>query len=660
MKPIEIKAINTLRLLSADEVQNANSGHPGMPLGAAAIVYTLFRKVMRHNPADPTWRNRDRFVLSGGHGSAVLYSILHLTGYDLPLDELKRFRQANSKTPGHPEYGHTIGVETTTGPLGQGFSTAVGFAIAEARLGAEFNTDENKIVDHYTYVECGDGDLMEGITSEAASLAGTLKLGKLIVLYDDNGISIEGDTDLSFTENVAERFRAYGWFVIELDDGNDVDRIEDAIERAKADERPALIVCKTVIGFGSPKAGMASAHGEPLGADALSETKIAFGFDPTKSFVVPDDVREFMDMRVQGRKWQADWESRLAEYGRGDAEKAARFEEWYATGLTEGVDNEGLWEFNGKAATRNSSGVVLNRLAKLLPNLIGGSADLAPSNKSDMKERGWFSAKDRSGSNIHFGVREHAMAAVANGLALHGGLRPYCATFFVFSDYMRGSIRLAALMKLPVVYVLTHDSIGVGEDGPTHQPVEQLDSLRAVPNLRVFRPADSRETAAGWLAALAGEAPTCLVLTRQDLPLYENSGKEAMRGGYVLADAGNGEPDAILIASGSEVEQMMDAQRLLKVEGVEARVVSMPCMELFEEQSEEYKESVLPKAVRVRVAMEAATGQTWYKYIGLDGKLIRMEGFGASAPAKLLFEKYGFTAQHAADTVKSLLGYARA
>ncbi|MDR1598906.1 MAG: transketolase [Oscillospiraceae bacterium] len=655
MNPIELKSINTLRLLSADEVQSANSGHPGMPLGAAAIVYTLFRKVMRHNPADPTWRNRDRFVLSGGHGSAVLYAILHLTGYDVPLDELRRFRQIDSKTPGHPEYGHTIGVETTTGPLGQGFTTAVGFALAEARLAAEFNTPYRKVIDHYTYVECGDGDLMEGITSEAASLAGTLKLGKLIVLYDDNGISIEGDTDFAFTENVAERFRAYNWFVIELEDGNDVDAIEAAIARAKDDERPTMIVCKTVIGFGSPKAGKASAHGEPLGAEALAATKTAFGFDPSQSFVVPDDVREYMNLREQGDEWQAEWFDSFEAYGKANPEKAEQFEAWFDAALPGDVDSDELWEFEGKAATRNSGGIVLNRLAKLLPNLIGGSADLAPSNKSDMKGRGWFSAEDRLGSNIHFGVREHAMAAIANGLALHGGLRAYCATFFVFSDYMRGSVRLSALMKLPVTYILTHDSIGVGEDGPTHQPVEQLDSLRAVPNLRVFRPADSRETAAGWLAALRDGLPTCLVLTRQDLPLYENSGREALRGGYILSDSEKAVPEAILMASGSEVEQAVEAQETLRGEGIDARVVSMPCMELFDQQDKEYRESVLPDAVRARVAMEAATGQTWYKYVGLDGTVIGMDGFGASAPAKLLFKKYGFTGRRAADAVKALL-----
>ncbi|GHU70999.1 transketolase [Clostridia bacterium] len=659
MSPLELKSINTLRLLAADEVQAANSGHPGMPLGAAAMVYTLFRKVMRHNPADPTWCDRDRFVLSGGHGSAALYAILHLCGYDIPLDELKRFRQLDSLTPGHPEYRHTPGVETTTGPLGAGFSTAVGMAMAEAHLAAAFNQagtePSTNIVDHYTYVICGDGDMMEGITSEAASLAGTLKLGKLIVLYDDNEISIEGDTDLAFQENVPERFRAYNWQVIELADGNDSEAIELAVDIAKSDERPTLIVCKTVIGYGSPKAGTASVHGEPLGVGGLAETKRTFGFDPSQSFIVPDDVREYMDLKAQGTAWQDGWNQRLATYTANYPEKAAEFDAWYSDTLPDTVDTDALWAFDGKAATRNSGGVILNRLSKLLPNLIGGSADLAPSNKSDMKDRGWFSASDRLGSNIHFGVREHAMSAVANGLALHGGLRAYCATFFVFSDYMRGSMRLAALMKLPVAYILTHDSIGVGEDGPTHQPVEQLDSLRAVPNLQVFRPADSRETVAGWLTALTSGLPTCLVLTRQDLPLYANSGREAMRGGYILSDSQQPTPDAILLASGSEVEQMMEAQVKLRAEGIDARVVSIPCMELFDAQDAAYKELVLPRSIRTRVAMEAAIGQSWYKYIGLDGALIHMEGFGASGPAKQLFAKFGFNADRVVTTVKGLL-----
>ncbi|MDR1570098.1 MAG: transketolase [Oscillospiraceae bacterium] len=651
MKDIELKSIHTLRLLAADAVQKANSGHPGMPMGTAAMVVTLFRRVMRHNPADPSWKNRDRFVLSGGHGSAVLYGILHLTGYDIPLDEIKQFRQLDSLTPGHPEYRHTPGVETTTGPLGQGMANAVGFAIAEARLAAEFNTPEANIVDHYTYCICGDGDMMEGVSSEAASLAGTLKLGKLVVLYDDNEISIEGDTDISFRENVPARFRAYGWHVIELTDGNDADAIENAIREAKADDRPSLIVCPTIIGYGSPKAGKASAHGEPLGVDALKATKREFGFDPEQSFVVPDDVREYMNMREKGAEWQVEWE----KICRQTPEKSAGLDAWNDRKLPAGVDDESLWAFEGKMATRNSSGVALNRLAERLPNLFGGSADLAPSNKSDMKKRSDFSAENRAGSNMHFGVREHAMAAICNAIALHGGLRPYCATFFVFSDYMRGAMRLSALMKLSLPYILTHDSIGVGEDGPTHQPVEHLDSLRAVPGMLVFRPADSREVVAGWLTALTENRPTCLVLTRQDLPLYPNSGREAMKGGYIISDSIKDIPDAILLASGSEVEQMIEAQLILRGKNVDARVVSIPCMEIFDEQPLQYRESVLPNAVRARVAMEAAIGQSWWKYVGLDGTIIRMEGFGASGPAKKLFAKYGFTADNVVNKTSQVL-----
>jgi transketolase len=616
-----------------------------MPLGTAPIVYTLFKKIMRYNPADPSWKNRDRFVLSGGHGSAILYSILHLTGYDLPLADLKRFRQMDSLAPGHPEYRHTPGVETTTGPLGQGVANAVGFAIAEAHLAAEFGG----AIDHYTYCICGDGDMMEGVTSEACSLAGTLKLGKLILLYDDNEISIEGSTDISFREDVGKRYEAYGWQVIDVADGNDTDAIEAAVLKAKADERPSLIVCHTVIGYGSPKAGTASVHGEPLGKDGLAATKTAFGFNPDESFAIPDDVAEHMNAREQGAARQKEWEDSLSD------ETKAKLEKWYSAELPTDFDDDALWSFAGKAATRNSGGVVLNRIAAKLPNLIGGSADLAPSNKSNMTGLGDFSDENRAGRNMHFGVREHAMASICNAIAIHGGLRSYCATFFVFSDYMRGAMRISALSKIPVAYILTHDSIGVGEDGPTHQPVEQLDSLRAVPNMLVFRPADSREVVAGWLTALTAGRPTCLILTRQDLPLYEKSGRDALRGGYIISDSKGETPRVILMASGSEVEQMVEAQKLLETRGIDARVVSMPCMELFAEQDEAYKESVLPKKVRARVAMEASTAQAWHKYVGLDGEIICMKGFGASAPAKLLFDKFGFTAENAVAAAARVL-----
>lgn len=652
MKDIDIKSINTLRLLAADEVQQANSGHPGMPLGASPIIETLFTRVMNYNPRNPSFKNRDRFVLSGGHGSAVLYAILHLSGYDVSLDDLRGFRQLDSKTPGHPEYKHTPGVDVTTGPLGQGIANAVGFALAETRLAAEFNKPDYEIINHYTYCVCGDGDMMEGVASEAASLAGTMKLGKIVVLYDDNEISIEGSTDIAFKEDVAARFSAYGWHVQSLKDGSDGDEIYKAIQEAKRDDRPSLIVCPTIIGHGSPKAGKASVHGEPLGKDALAATKTAFGFDPNESFVVPRDVAEYMDKTLQGAKIEAEWETLLAT----DPLEKARLLSWYNSDLPIGVDTDELWAFEGKSATRNSGGVVLNRLATLLPNMIGGSADLAPSNKSDMKGRADYSAENRGGSNIHFGVREHAMAAISNAIALHGGLRPYCATFFVFSDYMRGSMRLSSLMGVTLPYILTHDSIGVGEDGPTHQPVEQLDSLRALPGLLVIRPADSKEVVAGYLTAFGGKRPACLILTRQDLPLYEKSGRDALKGGYIISDSSKATPDLLLMASGSEVEQMVEAQAILAAEDIDARVISMPCMELYDEQSAEYKESVMPASVRARVAMEASIGLSWHKYVGLDGAIISMKGFGASAPAKLLFEKFGFTAKNVVATAKGILG----
>ena len=656
MTPIEQKSVNTIRVLAADAVQQANSGHPGMPMGAAPMAYALFARAMRHNPCNPNWSNRDRFVLSAGHGSALLYTMLHLSGYDLPMDALRNFRQLGSLTPGHPEYRHTPGVETTTGPLGQGIANAVGFAMAEAHLAAVFNKPGFPLVDHYTYAISGDGCLMEGISGEAASLAGTLKLGKLILLYDDNEISIEGDTDLAFTENVPKRFEAYDWHVQVLEDGNDVDAIEQAILAAQADPRPSLIVVPTQIGFGCPgKQGKASAHGEPLGADNLLATKKALGM-PEEMFTVSDEVRDFMGgLREKGASLQAQWDKMLAAYAEQYPELYEQWQAWHCEELPADVDDGALWAFEGKTATRNSSGTVLNRLAAKLPNLFGGSADLSPSNKSDMKGRGDFSATDRLGANLHFGVREHAMSAIANGIALHGGLRAYCATFFVFTDYMKNAMRMSAIMKLPVTYILTHDSIGVGEDGPTHQPVEHLDGLRAVPNLLVFRPADSRETVAGWLTALTAGLPTCLVLTRQDLPLYDHSGRDAMRGGYILSDCDKETPDVLLMASGSEVEQMMQAQALLKDRGVAARVVSMPCMELFEMQDEAYRQSVLPKAVRARVAMEAGTCQSWYRYVGLDGAIIGMEGFGASGPAKELFKHFGFTAENAVEKALAVL-----
>ncbi len=652
------KTINTIRVLAADTVQKANSGHPGAPMGMAPMAYSLWAETMRHNPADPKWQDRDRFVLSSGHASALLYTLLHLFGYGLPMEELQAFRQWGSKTPGHPEYGHTVGVETTTGPLGQGIANAVGFAMAETMLAAKFNRPGFDIVDHYTYCICGDGCMMEGISSEAASLAGTLKLGKLILLYDDNEISIEGDTNIAFRENVGARFDAYGWHVQHVKDGNDVTQITAALAAAKLDERPSLIVVPTTIGYGCPaKAGKASAHGEPLGADNVQAAKQYLGM-PEESFHVLPEVRVHLNSVMEkGAKLQETWNKLFSSYAAAHPELAREWEAWFAAKIPEeAFQGEDLWQFPEKMATRITSFEMINRLAKRIPNLVGGSADLAPSTKTLIKDGGDYSAENRAGRNLHFGVREHAMAAISNGMALHGGLHVYCATFFVFSDYMKNAMRLSAIMKAPVTYVLTHDSIGVGEDGPTHQPIEQLAGLRAIPGLKVVRPADGPETAAGWITALTGGSPTCLVLTRQDLPLQAESGPLAFQGGYILSNSKKETPDALLMASGSEVAPMREAQKLLWEEGIDARVVSMPCMELFDDQPAAYRETVLPKAVRTRVAMEAGSSMPWYKYVGLDGEIIGIDHFGASAPAGKLFETYGFTAKNAVQTVKKLLG----
>ena len=654
---IQEKTINTIRVLSADMVQQANSGHPGAPMGMAPMAYALWAEVMNHNPGNPAWINRDRFVLSSGHASALIYSLLHLFGYGLPMDELKRFRQWGSKTPGHPEYGLTVGVETTTGPLGQGIANAVGFAIAETMLAAKFNRDGYPLIDHYTYAVCGDGCMMEGISSEAASLAGTLKLGKLVVLYDDNEISIEGDTDIAFREDVGARFAAYGWHVQHVECGNDLEQIQKALDAAKADDRPSLIVVPTTIGFGCPaKAGKASAHGEPLGADNLTATKAELGM-PAESFsVLPEVYDHLKEIAKQGADKEAAWDTLFAAYQKEYADLAKEWAQWFSKELPVDVaSSPEFWEFPESMATRNTSSLVINRLAKLLPNLVGGSADLAPSNKTIIKDGGDYSADNRAGRNLHFGVREHAMGAIANGMALHGGLRVYCATFFVFSDYMKYAIRLSAMMELPVTYVLTHDSIGVGEDGPTHQPVEQLAGLRAIPGLTVFRPADGPETAAGWLTAVTGGKPVCLVLTRQNLKLQNGSGEAACKGGYVLSDSKQKTPQLLLMGSGSEVEPLIEAQKALWDDGIDARVISVPSMDLFEEQSAAYKEEVLPNAVRARVAMEAGTSQPWYRYIGLDGATVCIDHYGASAPAGTLFKEFGMTAEHVVEVAKELL-----
>lgn len=659
MQHIEQQTVNAIRFLSADAVQKANSGHPGLPMGTAAIAYALFGRQMRYNPADTAWQDRDRFILSAGHGSMLLYSVFHIFGYGLPMEEVKQFRQWGSLTPGHPEYGHTKGVETTTGPLGQGIATAVGMALAETHLSAKFNRPDYPVVDHYTYVLAGDGCMMEGISNEAASLAGTWKLGKLIVLYDSNDITIEGSTDIAFTEDVCKRYEALGWHTQQVGEGNDVDAIERAIDIAKAEtERPSLIRVRTTIGYGCPaKQGKSSAHGEPLGADNIKAAKENLGWPVEPDFYIPDEVYAHTeDLKSRGVKAQAEWDAMLARYTNAFPDLAAEWKVWYDQKLpVDLMRDTDYWAYEDKPiASRASSEVVLNRLSERIPNLFGGAADLAPSTKTIMKGKGDYSALDRTGANLHFGVREHAMAAIGNGIAVHGGLRPYVATFFVFSDYMKPAMRLSALMKLPVTYVLTHDSIGVGEDGPTHEPIEQLAMLRSIPNMTVFRPADARETAAGWCAAMTRtQSPTSLVLSRQNLTPMPGTGAGALKGGYVLRD--DEKPQVILMGSGSEVNIAMDAAEILAGKGVRVRVVSMPSFELFEEQGAQYKESVLPDSVRTRLAVEAASPMGWYKYVGLDGAVIGMEGYGASAPGNVLYEKFGFTAQHVAEKALELL-----
>lgn len=660
MSNIDTMSVNAIRVLSADAIQKANSGHPGLPLGCAPAAYELWMNHMNHNPADPEWANRDRFVLSGGHGSMLLYSLLHLFGYgDLSKEDLMQFRQLGAKTPGHPEYGHTVGVEATTGPLGAGMGMAVGMAMAEAHLASVFNKDNYPVVDHYTFVMGGDGCMMEGISSEAFSLAGTLGLSKLIVLYDSNQISIEGSTDIAFTENVQMRMEAFGFQTITVEDGNDLAAIGAAIEEAKADtERPSFITIKTQIGYGCPaKQGKASAHGEPLGVDNVAALKENLGWPSKEPFYVPEEVYEnFNQAAEQKAETEAAWKVMFAAYCQEFPEMEALWEKYYnAEAGAALLDDEALWETADKAdATRNLSGKMINKLKDIMPNLIGGSADLAPSNKTAMKDAGDFSKENPAGRNLHFGVRELAMAAIGNGLMLHGGLRAYVATFFVFSDYTKPMARLSALMGVPLTYIFTHDSIGVGEDGPTHEPIEQLAMLRALPNFYVFRPCDETETAAAWLSAVSSKStPTALVLTRQNLTPMAGSSKEALKGAYVLEDC-EGTPDLILIASGSEVELAVKAKSVLEGEGKKVRVVSMPCMDLFEEQTAEYKEAVLPKAVRARVAIEALSDFGWGRYVGLDGATVTMTGFGASGPAAQLFEHFGFTVDHVVEVARSL------
>lgn len=653
MKNKDLEVINSIRMLSVDAIQKAKSGHPGLPVGAAAEGYTIWKN-MKVNPSNPEFVNRDRFVLSAGHGSMLEYSLLNLFGYGLSMDEIKNFRQLGSLTPGHPEYRHTKGVETTTGPLGQGIANAVGFAYAESILAAKFNREGYPVVDHYTYCLCGDGCLQEGIANEAASFAGTNKLGKLIVFYDRNCITIEGDINCTFSEDVGKRHEALGWQVINVEDANDVEEMTKAIEEAKKEiEKPTLVICKSIIGYGSPLAGSASCHGAPLGDEniRLMRENLGWNYAP---FELPESIDEFRNEQIEkGKKNEEEYNALFASYKKAYPELALEFEAWYENKPVDITKIDGIFDFEKPDATRNTGNTVLNRLEKYVPNLYGGSADLEPANKTKIKSSDFNSVENRTGRNIHFGIREHAMAAICNGMALHGGLKVFCATFLVFSDYMRNAMRMSALMGLPVTYILTHDSIGVGEDGPTHEPIEHLASLRAMPNINVIRPADGKETVCAWNIALNSDRPTCLVLSRQNLPQYENSGINAMKGGYVLVDT-EGTPDMIIIATGSEVELAVKTATALKEENIKARVVSMPCVEIFDEQSEEYKESVLPASVTKRLAIEAGVSMPWYKYVGEKGKMLTIDHFGASAPAAKLFETFGFTVENAVKIAESL------
>lgn len=660
MNQIDTMSVNAIRVLAADAVQKAKSGHPGLPLGSAAMAYELWANHMKHNPGNPQWKNRDRFVLSGGHGSTLIYSLLHLFGYGLTKADMMNFRQMDSLTPGHPEYGHTVGVEATTGPLGAGMGMAVGMAMAEAHLSAVFNKEGYPVVDHFTYVLGGDGCMMEGISSESFSLAGTLGLGKLIVFYDSNKISIEGSTELAFTENVQKRMEAFGFQLLTVEDGNDLSAIGEAIEKARADlSRPSFITVKTQIGYGCPaKQGKASAHGEPLGDDNITAMKEYLNWPSMEPFYVPDEVyANYKALSEKGADTEAKWNELFDGYCRKFPEMKELWEKFYNPELASSLyENQDYWAYDDKPdATRSLSGKQLQKLKNLLPNLIGGAADLAPSTKTYMADMGDFSRDNYLGRNLHFGVRELAMAAMGNGLMLHGGLRAFVSTFFVFSDYTKPMARLSALMGVPLTFVFTHDSIGVGEDGPTHEPIEQLAMLRSMPNFHVFRPADATETAAAWYSAVTSQkTPTALVLTRQNLPQLAGSGKEALKGAYILEDSVKETPDAIIIATGSEVELAVGARAELAKQGVDVRVVSMPSMDVFEEQSAQYKEKVLPKAVRKRVAVEALCDFGWDRYVGLDGAAITMKGFGASAPADELFKKFGFTVEHVVEAVKAL------
>lgn len=663
---IEQLAINTIRTLSIDAIEKSNSGHPGMPMGAAPMAYALFAKFMNHNPKNAKWFNRDRFVLSAGHGSMLLYSMLHLSGYEVSIEDIKNFRQWGSNTPGHPEFGHTHGVEATTGPLGQGISMAVGIALAERHLAGTYNKEDLNVVDHFTYTICGDGDLMEGVSAEAASLAGHLGLGRLIVLYDSNDISLDGELNRSFSESVEDRYKAYGWQVIRVEDGNNLEEINAAVQNAQQElSRPTLIEVKTTIGYGSPnKSGKSKSHGEPLGKEETILTKQAYAWGFENAFHVPEEVyAHFNNVIVEaGAKKEAEWNANFAKYEEKYPELAAQLKNAIEGKIASNLEDAlPKYELGKKIATRSSSGEAINAIANVLPSFFGGSADLAGSNKTYMNGKGDFTRENYDGRNIWFGVREFAMGAALNGMALHGGLNVFGATFFVFSDYLKPAIRLAALMNLPVTYVFTHDSIAVGEDGPTHEPVEQLASFRSMPNINVIRPADGNESSAAWkIAVEAQDSPTMLVLSRQDLPVLEGTTSDVYekvsKGAYVISPSKQDKVDVILIGAGSEVQLAVGAQEKLAAEGISASVVSMPSMDLFEKQSEEYKQSVLPKEVTKRVAVEMGSSFGWHKYVGLEGEVIAIDTFGASAPGGLLMEKFGFTVDHVVEAAKKVLG----
>lgn len=660
---IEEKSINTIKFLSVDGVQNANSGHPGLPLGCSGIAYALWMRILKYNPENPKWFDRDRFVLSGGHGSMLLYSMLHLTGYDISMEALKSFRQWGSITPGHPEYGLTPGVEVTTGPLGQGFANGIGMAIAEAHLAAEFNQPGHSIINHYVYSIVTDGDLMEGLASEAASLAGHLKLGKLIYFYDDNRISIDGSTELAFTEDRAKRFEAYGWHVSHVDDPFDVDALVTAVEKAKADDRPSLIIVRTTIGHGLPSVeGTEDAHGSPPGWGEIEVAKKNAGWPVEEKFYIPEDVRKhFLTKREAGRLSEEAWDKKFADYEEAFPELASELKRRINGELPENWENSlPLFPEDEKGmATRAASGKVLNALAQALPELIGGSADLAPSNKTWISDELAFQADAPEGRNMHFGVREHAMGSIINGMSVHGGLIPYGGTFLVFSDYMRAAIRLSALSEYPSIWVFTHDSIGVGEDGPTHQPVEQAGSLRIIPNLVTIRPSDANETAQAWRYAVQHHGPVALLLSRQKLPTIDRSifseAEGLLKGAYILADMGQDDPELILMASGSEVDLILRAASNLAAEGVNVRVVSFPSWEIFTKQDLAYREEVLPPNIKARIAVEAGSSMGWDRWVGDLGRIIGIDKFGASAPGNRVMHEYGFTVSNVFDQALDLL-----